>query len=319
MKLPKLSQAEGRLLRKLGRGRRLELLEGGMTLTYGMAGGDGLILHAQVLNQPVRLWVAAPAWCRWIRPQLDVPDWSAVPTELHEVLASWTLASAGAGLADSTIAWPTASRLEAATVETIPNWCLCFEHEDRSLAASVLEAPVQWLDSLSELFQPMDPQDDSDHRTLPAALIAGWSHVDRDSLERLRPGDGLLLHHAYRATEGQLGLFLSRPLATLSTHDAAPLALETVLHDFNDWMDIAPGPGAPGSPSGSELLVTVVVHVGSLEVPLHQLAHLQVGEVLQGPACIDDFVTLKVAGKTIAHGLLLEIDGRLAVRIDRLF
>lgn len=219
-----------------------------MTLTYGMAGGDGLILHAQVLNQPVRLWVAAPAWCRWIRPQLDVPDWSAVPTELHEVLASWTLASAGAGLADSTIAWPTASRLEAATVETIPNWCLCFEHEDRSLAASVLEAPVQWLDSLSELFQPMDPQDDSDHRTLPAALIAGWSHVDRDSLERLRPGDGLLLHHAYRATEGQLGLFLSRPLATLSTHDAAPLALETVLHDFNDWMDIAPGPGAPGSP-----------------------------------------------------------------------
>lgn len=65
--------------------------------------------------------------------------------------------------------------------------------------------------------------------------------------------------------------------------------------------------------------MTVVVHVGSLEVPLHQLAHLQVGEVLQGPACIDDFVTLKVAGKTIAHGLLLEIDGRLAVRIDRLF
>lgn len=91
------------------------------------------------------------------------------------------------------------------------------------------------------------------------------------------------------------------------------------MDDFNDWLDIAPMPASPDSALGSDLLVSVVAHVGSLEVPLHQLAHLQVGDVLQGPTRIDDFVTLKVAGKPIAHGLLLEIDGRLAVRIDRLF
>lgn len=319
MKLPKLSQAEGQLLRQIGPGRRLELLEGFMTLTYGIGGGDGLILHAQVLNQPVRVWIAAPAWLRWIHPMLDVPNWKAVPPELHEVLASWTLASVGAGLADSAVAWPTATTLEAATLEPAHNWCLRFEHEDRQLQAWVLEAPAQWLVSLSELFQPIDTHNDSDNRTLPADLIAGWSHVDRRTLEGLRPGDGLLLHHTYRATEGQLGMFLSHPLATLSAHDASTLTVETIMDGFNDWMDIAPGPAEPDSLLSSNLLVTVVVQVGSLEVPLHQLAHLQVGDVLQGPPRIDDFVTLKIASKPIAHGLLLEIDGRLAVRIDRFF
>lgn len=318
MKLPKLSQIEGKLLRKVGPGRRLEYLDGAITLTYRIGAGNGLIMHAQVLNQPVRLWFAAPAWCRWISPMLDVPNWSAVPTQLQEVLMSWTLASAGSAVADSAIAWPNATALEAATVETAPYWCLCFEHEDRQLEASVLEAPVQWLDSLSEMLPPMHINNDSDNRRLPVALIAGWSHVDRHTLERLRPGDGLLLHHTYRATEGQLGLFLTRPLATLSAHDAKTLTLETVMDDFNDWLDITPVTPESNSPRISNLLVTVVVQVASLEVPLYQLTHLQVGDVLEGPARIDDFVTLKVAGKPIAHGLLLEIDGRLAVRIDRL-
>lgn len=318
MKLPKLNQTEARLLRKIGPGRQLELLDGVITFTYGMGGGDGLIVHAEVLNQPVRFWVAAAHWCRWIRPMLDVPHWSAVPPELYDVLASWTLASAGTGMGDSAVAWPTATTLEAARIEPAPHWGLCFAQEDRQLQAWVLDAPVQWLDSLSELLQPMDSHHDNEHRTLPVALIAGWSPVDRSTLERLQPGDGLLLQHSYRATEGQVGLFLSRPLGRLSAHDASTFTLETLMDDFNDWLDIAPGPADPESSLGSAQLLSVVAHLGSLDVPLHQLARLQVGDVLLGPARIDDFVTLKVAGKPVAQGLLLEIDGKLAVRIDRL-
>ena len=318
MKLPKLNLAEGQLLRKIGPGRQLELLDGVITFTYGMAGGDGLIVHAEVLNQPVRFWVAEPAWCRWVRPMLDVPHWSAVPPELHDVLAGWTLASAGAGLADSAVAWPTATTLEAARLEVAPHWGLCFAQEDRQLQAWVLQAPMQWLESLSQLLQPMDSHPDSDPRTLPVALVAGWSHVERSTLQRLQPGDGLLLQRTYRATAGQVGLFLSRPLGTLSAHDASTFTLETLMDDFNDWLDIAPGPADTELSLSSELLVTVVAQLGELEVPLHQLAGLQVGDVLQGPARIDDFITLKVAGKSIAQGLLLEIDGKLAVRIDRL-
>lgn len=318
MKLPKLNQAEGRLLRKIGPGRQLELLDGVMTLTYGMGGGDGLIVHAEVLNQPVLFWVAAAHWCRWIRPMLDVPHWSAVPPALHDVLASWTLASAGAGLEDSFVAWPTATSLEATRIESAPHWGLCFAQEDRQLQAWILDAPAQWLDSLCELLQPMESQHACEHRTLPVALIAGWSPVDRSALERLRPGDGLLLQHSYRPAKGQVGLFLSRPLGRLSAHDALTFTLETLMDDFNDWLDIAPRPADPDSSLGGDLLLSVVAQLGSLDVPLYQLAHLQVGDVLQGPAHIDNFVTLKVAGKSIAQGLLLEIDDRLAVRIDRL-
>ncbi|WP_429547423.1 type III secretion system cytoplasmic ring protein SctQ [Pseudomonas frederiksbergensis] len=289
-----------------------------MTITYGIGAGDGLIMHAQVLDQPVRLWFAPHAWCHWISPVLEVPDWSAVPPELHAVLASWTLASAGIALENSTIAWPTAPTLEAATVKTAPYWCLRFEHKDRRLDAWVLEAPVQWIDSLSEVFLAIDMNNDCGNRTLPVALIAGWSYLDQHTLERLQPGDGLLLHHTYRVSDGQLGLFLTRPLATLSTHGTTTLTLEAVMDDVNDWLDAFPAPCESNAPQGNTFLLTVVAQVATFEVPLHQLAHLRVGDVLEGPTHADHIVTLKVAGKPIAHGLLLEIDGRLAVRIDRL-
>ncbi|MBB6155211.1 hypothetical protein HDC30_002434 [Pseudomonas sp. JAI115] len=51
---------------------------------------------------------------------------------------------------------------------------------------------------------------------------------------------------------------------------------------------------------------------GVLDVCLHRpLA------ILQG-AALEDGVQPKGAGRTIAHGLLLDIEGRLAVRIERL-
>lgn len=316
MKLPKLSREESELLRHIGPGRRLEHFDGAMTLTYGIGAGDGLIVHAQVLDQPVRLWFAPDAWCRWISPMLEAPNWLAIPPQLHEVLASWTLAVAGHALADSALAWPTAIALEAATVKTAPYWCLCFEHEDRKLEAWVLEAPTHWINSLSELLSPIEINHHADNTTLPVALIAGWSQLDQPTLEQLQPGDGLLLQHTYRITDGQLGLFLTRPLATLSAHGTTPLTLEAVMNEFNDWLDVSPG--EPDTLQGPPLLLTVVAQVASFEAPLHQLAHLQVGDVLEGPTHIDHVVTLMVAGKSIAQGLLLEIDGRLAVRIDRL-
>ncbi len=318
MQLPHLSKSAGELLRRIGPGRRLEYIDITLTLSYGVGAGDGLIVHAQVLGQAVRLWLAPDQWCRWISPMLEVPSWSSVPPELHDVLASWTLASASTELEGSTIAWPTATSIEAAAVETAPCWCLRIEYGGRQLDVSILEAPLAWLESLADVFDGIEVADNSDRRTIPVALIAGWSRVDQLTLNRLKPGDGLLLQQSYRTADGELGLFMNRPLATLSAHDAPTFTLKAVMEDFNDWLDIIPVASESNSPLCPDLLLTVVVQVASIEVPLHQLANLRVGDVLEGPAHVEDCAILKVAGRTIAHGLLLDIDGRLAVRIDRL-
>ncbi|MFW8696200.1 FliM/FliN family flagellar motor C-terminal domain-containing protein, partial [Mesorhizobium japonicum] len=83
-----------------------------------------------------------------------------------------------------------------------------------------------------------------------------------------------------------------------------------VMEDFDDWLDATPMVSTSEDALQTELLVSVVAQVALIDVPLQQLASLQAGDVLQGPARLEDGVLLKVAGRTIAHGLLLDIDGR---------
>ncbi|MCU1748797.1 type III secretion system cytoplasmic ring protein SctQ [Pseudomonas sp. 6D_7.1_Bac1] len=318
MQLPSLSESAGQLLRKIGAGRRLEQVDGTLTMTYSMAGGDGLILSAEVLGQPVRLWLMPDHWCRWISPVLSVPAWPAVPVELHSLLAAWTLASAGAVLCDSNMAWPIGATIEPGHVETTPYWCLRIEREGCRLDAWILDAPLVWLDTLAEAFTPLQTTEETGVRRIPVPLVAGWSRIDEQALKRLSPGDGLLLQHGYLIADGELGLFMNRPLATLAGGDTGIHTLKDVMNDFNDWLDMTPIAPEAGSSLRPDVLVTVVAQVASIEVPLDTLVNLRAGDILEGPVRTEDFITLKVAGRTIAHGLLLDINGRLVVRIERL-
>ncbi|AZE48330.1 hypothetical protein C4K04_2658 [Pseudomonas chlororaphis] len=149
-------------------------------------------------------------------------------------------------------------------------------------------------------------------------LWAGWSRIDEQVLKRLSPGDGLVLQNGYLIADGELGLFMNRPLATLAGGDTGIHTLKDVMDDFNDWLDMTPIAPEAGSGLRPDVLVTVVAQVASIEVPLDTLVNLRAGDILEGPARTEDFIILKVAGKTIVHGLLLDIDGRLVVRIERL-
>jgi type III secretion protein Q len=317
MLLPRLSKTAGQLVRDIGAGRRLYHADGSLTLRYGRGGGDGLRLSADIDGQRLTLWLAAEQWCQWIRPQLEVPDWTSINPELHPVLASWTLACAGDSLDYGDFSWPTGLTLEAASVPVAPYHCLDIEQDGRHLQAWVLEAPQAWLERLAAALDPLDTDETLGEHAIPVALIAGWSRIEQPLLTRLQPGDALLLHQRYPVADGTLGLFLNRPLATVAATDFATYTLEAVMEDFNDWLDVTPEASSSVCARQPDLLVTVVAQVASIDVPLQQLASLQVGDVLQGPARPEDGVLLKVAGRTIAHGLLLDIDGRLAVRIER--
>lgn len=318
MPLPRLSKEAGQLLRDIGAGRRLYHSAGSLTLRYGNAGGEGLRLRADINGQPLTLWLAADQWRQWISPQLEVPDWSSVNPELHEVLASWTLACVGDNLLYSELTWPTGLTLEAASVPLAPCYCLDLVQDGRQLQAWVLDAPLPWLERLAAALEPLDTDETLGGRAIPVGLIAGWSRVEQQTLAHLQPGDALLLQQRYATAAGQLGVFLNRPLATVTATELATYTLEVVMEDFDDWLDATPTVSTAEDALQTELLVSVVAQVASIDLPLQQLASLQAGDVLQGPARLEDGVLLKVAGRTIAHGLLLDIDGRLAVRIERL-
>lgn len=350
MQLSRLTEGAGRLLRKVGAGRQLLLENSHLSLTYRHSGGDGLILTADLnhtLQGPVQhcamqIWVDETQWCRWIEPILTVPDWSAVPAELQTALAAWTLAAAGSDVENTGVSWPRGTRLEKGQVATAPDWCLRIEAHGRQLDMRLLAAPISWLDSIAEFAMPFDSTGTAPKETVvAAALIAGWSRVDKKIITHLNIGDALLLQHAYRVADGEFGLFLNQPLACIfssTDNDTYTFTVEDVMNEFNDWLDIEPTVPTHGRTATDEvnntdaaiagddaenistdnIKLSVVVEVAALDVPLSQLATLRSGDVLSGPARSDGLVTLRLAGRPFAYGTLLDIDGWLAVKIESL-
>ncbi|MCX8565596.1 MAG: type III secretion protein Q [Glomeribacter sp. 1016415] len=310
-----LTEAAGALLRKIGAGRRQQHNAGACVLAYQPAGGEGLILHAQIAGAPVRLWLDARQWCRWLEPMLVVPTWSAVPVELREALAAWTCASADPGCINDD--WLVGGTIETGYIEPAQDWCLRLEQQERQLTLRVLDAPLAWLDTLADQFEPIppDPKLDSPAPRVPVSLVVGWSTLDAHALQQLNVGDAILLQHAYRPAKGELCLFMNRPLAVLTQDETGNFTIGNLMDHSNDWLDITP---ASLTENGSNLMVRVVAEAASLQAPLAALAHLSVGDVLEGPAHSDGLVTLTVGGRPVARGLLLDINGRLAVRIEHL-
>lgn len=318
MPVPRLSKVMGERVRDIAGGRRLYADDCILTLRYGYGGGDGLRLTAEVEGQALTLWLASAQWCRWIRPVLEVPDWPSLAPDLHPALASWTLGSLEESLSTCGFAWPQGITLSPSTVARAPYVCLEIEQNDRQIHAWVLEAPDHWLGDLSAALEPIEPPQTLGEQPVAVDLIAGWGRIEQQTLARLRPGDALLLCRRYPIAEGILGVFLHRPLATVAANERGTYTLETVMQDFDDWLDAAPDASTSDSPLCPDLWVGVVAQVATIDIPLHQLACLQAGDILQGAARLEEGVQLKVAGRTIAHGLLLDIEGRLAVRIERL-
>ncbi|PTB18619.1 YscQ/HrcQ family type III secretion apparatus protein [Trinickia symbiotica] len=324
-RLPRLDERGARLLRKVGAGRRIDFADRALALAYRRSpGGNGLVLSGALGPDPVRLWVDERQWCRWIEPLLAVPDASTIPAELHDALAAWTFDTIGSGLEGSADGepppWPVGASLRGCTVERRLDWCLRAERGNDDLDLLVLEAPVHWLDALADRLAPC-PVDDLPEIRVRTSLVAGWSSIARNLAESLRIGDALVLRQAYRVARGEFGLFANKPLARVEYSEAGVFSIEEVMDDFDDWLDVEPTtPAREKTASDDQVahdpIVTVVAVVGRFDVPISALAALRPGDILDGQARVDELVALKVGGRTIARATLLDIDGRLAARIE---
>ncbi len=318
----RINKQDGELLRKIGAGRGFSLPDSALSLTYRALGGEGIQLSASINGARVRLWLDADQWCRWIAPVLVAPTWDIVPPGLYGALAAWTCASIGEALTSTQFEWIEGNAVAAASVALDMAWCLCVQRDGTKLEARVLEAPPGWLAQLADILPPLETRASLEPaappRTLPVSLITGWSRVDTATLKQLRPGDGLILHRASQIANGDLYLFLNRPLATVLHCDTGPYTIEVTMDEFNDWLDVEPAKPATNHLQYGDALIAVVAEVATIEIPLAQLAALQAGDILDGAIRTDGLVTLKAAGKPIARGMLLDIDGAIAVRIEHL-
>jgi type III secretion protein Q len=90
------------------------------------------------------------------------------------------------------------------------------------------------------------------------------------------------------------------------------------MKQFSDWLEIdSARPVAEQAPFGG-MMINVIAEAASINISLTQIATLRPGDIVDSPAQSDGLVTLRAAGRPIARGTLLDIDGRLAVRIEHL-
>jgi type III secretion protein Q len=323
MYIPQLSKEGGQLVARVGCGVHWFNEQSECSLAYCHPPvADGLILHARLDDRPLRFWLDESQWCQWVAPMLVVPSWQTTPDELRELLAIWTLAEAGACRGEeSRLPWPVAERLEAGAMAAGMRWKLSIRQGERRLDLYLLSAAESWLGQLADEAYPVAPENASAAIALDVSLLAGWSKIAASTLEILGPGDALLLQHSWQVADGQFGLFIGQPLATLKQFgEDDSFIIEEIMDNFDDWMDVTPSPSLITTHNNTLLNATIAltVEVAQLETSLQDLSQLEVGSLLNGKATHDGLVTLKIGGRPIAKGTLLEIDSQLAVKIDHL-
>lgn len=318
--LIKLSPLEGELLRKLGKGREFVWEGGRVTLGFALLPPCELVLECLLDDYPLHLGMFERQWCDWLDDELAVPSLRLLAEDLRLPLATLTVEPLQKALEALGLSCPTAYKLDRAPADLGQRfWLLRLEHDGRILNLHLLKTPLNWLGSLIDALHPINEMNEgAPVLRAPVSLVAGWSTIERNRLNSMRCGDALVLRRACAIAQAQVFLFMQRPLATLKITPPDTLKIESLMSDFNDWLDVQPASTTNANTPDSDPLVTVVAEVGSIELPLNTLTRLEKGDVLQGLIHQDEFVTLKIGGRPFAYGMLLDIDGQLAVRIERL-
>jgi len=161
--------------------------------------------------------------------------------------------------------------------------------------------------------------------TLP--LVVGVASVYRDELSRLAPGTALLTGSGLWVDAALVGrAVLVAPCSELGTELQLQLGGKIVLG--KPAVTINPdGPAPSSEPSSSaatladtlfEAPVVVRIEIGAVTLPANAWARLRPGDILETGEPLGSDVTLRVAGKAIAKGELLNVEGELGVRITKL-
>jgi len=161
--------------------------------------------------------------------------------------------------------------------------------------------------------------------TLP--LVVGVASVYRDELSRLAPGTALLTGSGLWVDAARVGrAALIAPCSDRGTELQLQLGGKIVLGEpavtiNHDGPAPTSEPGSTAATIADTLLeapVVVRIEMGAVTLPAKAWAQLRPGDILETGEPLGSDVTLRVAGKAIAKGELLNVEGELGVRITQL-
>lgn len=163
---------------------------------------------------------------------------------------------------------------------------------------------------------------------LPIAvpLVVGVGVADRDELGRLRPGDAWLMgagcwldatgagRGALAAPGAELGVGVDlSPSGGIVVRELLPLAVEESRAMTNpEQLDQNISEAVADAP------LVVRVEVGSVTLTAREWSALRPGDVIETGRRIAEPVVLRVAGREVARGELVNVEGELGVRIRQL-
>jgi type III secretion system YscQ/HrcQ family protein len=158
---------------------------------------------------------------------------------------------------------------------------------------------------------------------LSVPWVAAVSSSSLESLERLEPGDVWLPGpHAWVAGEPPLSAGLLAParsefgMAVRVAGGRTVLGAEAVsLHE--DRESSMSQEESELSQIVGETPLVVRLEVGTLEMSASEWAALRPGDVIQSGRRLDEPVVLRAAGREIARGELVDVEGELGVRITQ--
>lgn len=133
---------------------------------------------------------------------------------------------------------------------------------------------------------------------LDGVLASGWAALAADELGSLAPGDLLLLDEP----PGAAGTILMGAFGLRGREEEGHFAVEEILME---------------RPAAS-LPITLAVEVARVTLTLGELWRLEPGSVLPLSTPRDGRVVLRLDGRPVARGQLVEVEGALGVRVESL-
>ena len=165
---------------------------------------------------------------------------------------------------------------------------------------------------------------------LPVPLVIGLSLVARAELERLGvgwafvPGDGLFIDAngrgfgALAAATAERGVRVELGASSGIVLREETLALAPDLDTTGDAMDEANDVNQTLADAVLEAPVVVRIELGAVSLTAADWAKLRPGDVIETGRRIAEPVVLRVGGRVVARGELVDVEGELGVRVREL-
>ncbi|HKO49529.1 MAG TPA: FliM/FliN family flagellar motor switch protein [Polyangiaceae bacterium] len=184
---------------------------------------------------------------------------------------------------------------------------------------------------LSELPQPRDPREPTlrelGELSIELPVVIGWSLAERAALLDFVPGNawfpgaGSWLDESLAGTVALAAPGQDRGIAaTLSRDGKIVLRGGSVqlLPDAGELMSDPEKPEASLTEAVLDSPVVVRIEVGAVSMTAREWAELAPGDVIESGRRIAEPVVLRVAGREVARGELVNLEGELGVRIREL-